>query len=158
MSHENFGNVLAYALSFLCEMHFMQLTDSNELVKERCEDGIGFFIGTKLSGVEGIYISPQHALPRPGQRGGRPPSVDYYLNRKLDMYLELTCNGSLLVEHFQRFQPGGKYHGKQFVVLDIDLAKSTPPRALPAEVSEFENCRYTYVRSLNKLYRGTDIF
>lgn len=158
VSHSNFGHVLVYALSFLRDMHFQQLTDSAELVRERCEDGIGLFIGAKLSGIEGIYLSPQHALPRPGQRSGRPPSVDYYLNSSLDMYLELTRNGSLLKSHFQRFQAGGKYHGKPFVILDIELGKTTPPKPLPDDVREFEHCRYTFVRSLNTLYRGTDVF
>lgn len=158
VSQDNFGNVLVYALSSLREKHFQQMTVGEVLARERCEDGIGLFIGAELSGIEGIYLSPQHALPRPGQRGGRPPSVDYYLNHVLDMYLELTRNGSLLKDHFKRFQPGGKYHGKAFVVLDIELAKTTPPKPLPEEVREFEHCRYTYIHSLNTLYRGTDIF
>jgi len=84
--------------------------------------------------------------------------VDYYLNHSLDMYFELTRNGSLLKEHFQRFQAGGKYHGKPFVLLDIELRKTTPPKLLPAEFSEFEHCRYTYNRSMNTLYRGIDVF
>ena len=155
VNHENFGNVLAYVLSFLREVHFQQLTNDNQPLRERCEDGIGLFIGARLMGIEGIYLSPQHALPNPQQRHGRPPSVDFYLNHDLDMYLELTRNGSLLKNHFQRFQVGGKYHGKQFVVLDIELAKSTAPLPLPEELREFESCRYTYVRNLNTLYRGT---
>jgi hypothetical protein len=158
VSHANFGNVLVYALSSLRQMHFQQLTDSAELVRERCEDGIGLFIGARLSGIEGIYLSPQHALPRSDQRGGRPPSVDYYLNHVLDMYFELTRNGSLLKEHLQRFQAGGKYHGKPFVLLDIELKKTTPPKQLPTEFREFEHCIYTYNHSLNTLYRGSDVF
>jgi hypothetical protein len=158
VSPDNFGNVLVCALGSLREKQFQQLMDGEEMVRERCEDGIGSFIGAELSGIEGIYLSPQHALPRPEQRGGRPPSVDYYLHHALDMYLELTHNGSLLKSLFQRFQPGGKYHGKAFVVLDIELRKSTPPQPLPVEVREFEHCRYTYNCSLNTLYRGTDLF
>jgi hypothetical protein len=157
VSHENFGNVLVYALSSLRQLHFQQLMDGAELVRERCEDGIGLFIGALLSGIEGIHLSPQHALLRPKQRGGRPPSVDYYLNHVLDMYFELTLNGSLLREHFQRFQPGGKYHGKPFVLLDLELKKTTPPKQLPVEFREFENCTYTYNYSLNTLYRGIEV-
>jgi hypothetical protein len=84
--------------------------------------------------------------------------VDYYLNHVLDMYLELVRNGSLLRSHFQRFQAGGKYPGKPFVVLDIELARSTPPKSLPEDIREFEHCRYTYNYSTNTLYRGTDVF
>jgi len=80
------------------------------------------------------------------------------MNHVLDMYFELTRNGSLLKEHFQRFQAGGKYHGKPFVLLDIELRKTTPPKPLPAEFREFEHCRYTYNHSLNTLYRGIDVF
>lgn len=158
VSQDNFGNVLVYALSSLRKKHFQQMTVGEVLARERCEDGIGLFIGAELSGIEGIYLSPQHALPRPGQRRGRPPSVNYYLNHVLDMYLELTRNGSLLKDHFKRFQPEGKYHGKAFAVLDIELVETTPPKPLPEEVREFERCRYTYIHSLNTLYRGTDIF
>ena len=65
VSHGNFGNVLLYALRDLRDKHFLQLTSSEEHVRERCEDGIGLFIGAKLSRIEGICLSPQHALPRP---------------------------------------------------------------------------------------------
>lgn len=158
VNYAGFGHVLAYVLSFLRNVHFSQLMDTEEMVRERCEDGIGLFIGARLSGIEGIYLSPQHAIPNPEQRRGRPPSVDYYLDNSLDMYLELTRNGSLLEQHFQRFQLGGKYFGKPFVLLDIEMRKGAPPMPLPAAVSEFEHCRYTFVLSLNTLYRGTDVF
>lgn len=115
------------------------------------------FIGARLSDIEGLYLSPQHALPRPGQRSGRPPSVDYYLNHTLDMYLELTRNGSLLKEHFERFA-NGPYSGKRFVVLDIELNSTQSPAPLPNEISMYEQNRFTYVQKMNALYRGTELF
>jgi hypothetical protein len=84
--------------------------------------------------------------------------VDYYLNGTLDMFLELTRNGSLLEQHFQRFQEGGRYHGKKFVLLDIELTKARAPVPLPESVRMYEEHRFTYVVQLNTLYRGTAVF
>lgn len=146
-----------YALKYLGEAHFAQFSSESPEHRERCEDGIGLFIGARLCNLDGMYISPQRALPRPGRRSGRP-SVGYFLNHTLNMFLELTRNGSLLQEHFERFLPGGRYSGKKFVVLDIELHRTTVPAPLPERVKQFEKNRYTYIVKLNALYRGTELF
>ncbi len=158
VNYENFGALLVHALKYLGEAQFQQFSSETPEQRERCEDGIGLFIGARLSNVEGVYLSPQHALPRPGRRRGRPPSVDYYINHTLDMFLQLTRNGSLLKEHCESFLETGPYHGKRFVVLDLELRDTEIPAPLPATVAMFEPCRYTYVVKRNALYRGTELF
>lgn len=74
------------------------------------------------------------------------------------MFLELTHNGSLLNEHFERFLPGAKYDEKRFAVLDIEWHRTSAPAPFKPELSQFESCRYTYVVQGNALYRGTDVF
>ena len=83
--------------------------------------------------------------------------VSYYLHQPFDMHFELTLNGALLIEHLQRFAAGGKYSGKRFVLLDIEVHRNTPPTPLSSEFSEFEKSRFTYVIKLNALYRGTEL-
>lgn len=74
------------------------------------------------------------------RRAGRPSSVDYYLNHSLDMFLELTRNVRFLKQHFKRFQFGGPYNGKRFVVLDIELRKTGHPETIAKERPQIHIC------------------
>eukprot|EP01039_Chlorochromonas_danica_P004152 gene4152-4561_t len=130
-SYENFGALLVHALKYLGQETFEQYSSIMPHQRERWEDGVGLFIGC--------------ALPNPGRR--RAASVDYYLNHTLDMFLELTLNGKLLVEHFERF--------RQTI---CHTAHRAVRHELPCHWQMFEHCRYTYVVKRIALFRGTELF
>eukprot|EP01039_Chlorochromonas_danica_P005780 gene5778-6365_t len=134
---------------------FNQYDACSEVVRERCEDGAGFFVGCELSKY--CLVSPQHAVPKAQPTPGRPPSVDYYLNGRLNMYLELVKNSSLLASHFDRFLTGDYGMKKPFAILDINF-KTTAPRQLTGKYKTLENNYFTFVVQTRVLYRGMKPF
>lgn len=150
-TYETFGAVLVHVLQPLQEVHFHPVPSLHPLERKRCENGIGLYIGARLSGMEGVHVSPQYTL-------GGPPSVGYYLSAPLDMHLVLTFHGDLLNEHFESFLETGQWQGRRCAVLDIEPYRSSAPAPLPAAVRMFEPCRYTYVVKSNALYRGTELY
>lgn len=134
---------------------FIQYDACTQVVRERCEDGAGFFVGCELSKY--CLVSPQLAAPKAQPTSGRPPSVDYYLNGRLNMYLELVKNSSLLESHFDRFLTGEYGMEKPFAILDINF-KTTEPRELTGKYKTLENNYFTFVVQTQVLYRGMKRF
>ena len=71
-------------------------------------------------------MSPEFVI-KAGSKGG---TIDFFIARK-KWGLELLRNRDRLVEHMERFEPGGQYFGmiqmrdmKQYIVLDFTV---TPP-------------------------------
>jgi hypothetical protein len=144
---------------------FAQYEEGTPSVKDRCEDGAGFFIGCELSKY--CLVSPQHAISKSelksdelktgGQKRGRPPCVDFYLNGRLNMYLELVKNSCLLEKHFDRFITGPYGSKKPYAVLDINF-KTDKPTVLTGQYAAYNDVFYTYVVQTRALYRGNELF
>lgn len=149
------GDALYYCLRDYKRWKFTQYEAGTEVVRDRCEDGTAFFIGCELSKY--CLVSRQHAIPKRQPTPGRPPSVDYYLNGRLDMHLELVKNGNLLEEHFDRFLSGAYGLRKPFAVLDISFV-TDKPRELSGKYAVYNSVFYTYVVQTRELYRGTELF
>lgn len=150
---EEIGKALGYCFSqlsirelFQCDYDVM----SNDS-KSRCEDGVSYFVGVQLSYLC-EYISPQHGIPDDPPRPGRPPSVDFYVNSTVNMFVEFIKNRSKLSEHFARFRPDGKYgDSKPYVIVDINYNLT----GLPAPVAEAQQPHYyTYDVRARVLYDG----
>ena len=144
------GHALYHCTKDYKKWKFNQYDAGTEVVKERCEDGAGFFVGCELSKY--CLVSPQHAVPKAQPTPGRPPSVDYYLNGRLDMYLELVKNSSLLEPHIDRFLTGDNGMKKPFAILDINF-KTTEPRKLTGKYQTLENNYFTFVVQTRMLYQ-----
>ena len=149
------GHALFHCTKDYRKWKYTQYESGTEGVRERCEDGAGFFIGCELSKY--CLVSPQHAISKDHPTAGRPPSVDFYLNGRLNMFLELVKNGSLLGQHFDRFISGSYGVEKPFAILDINF-KTDKPRELPEMYKEFEEKYFTYVVQTRQLFRGAKLF
>ncbi len=62
----------------------------------RYEDAIGMTFGWHMCQIEGLFVVPQEQVSKSVGTCGKNPTVDFYLNGKLDTCLELVRNGSLL--------------------------------------------------------------
>jgi len=154
-SPSKIGHALFHCTRDYKKWKFHQYEATTEGVRERCEDGAGFFIGCELSKY--CLVLPQYAIPKAQPTLGRPQSVDYYLNGRLNMFLELVINGSLLDKHFDRFLTGSYGLEKPYAILDINF-KTTEPRQLNGKYKELEENYYTYVVQTRALYRGMELF
>ena len=156
---DQIGIILSYCCSQLTWANLFQTdyASMNEDERTRCEDGVSFYVGCHLVTLCHSVSFQHNVLPHGVKKAGRPPSVDFYLDANVDMYLELTKNGSKLEEHFDRFvKPGGKYAAgkKKFAVLDIDF-KSDLPQQLSPELEEYSAFFFTFIVRTGRLYDGT---
>jgi hypothetical protein len=152
-SQADIGIALAYCFSQLDYVRLYQQDyfSMSSGTKSRCEVGASFFVGLQLSFLC-QYVSSQHAIRRDEAVADRPPSVDYYINSTLNMYVEFIKNHSKVDEHFDRFAPGGKYgNSKAFVIVDINYNLKHPPE----KVDDSRAPHYfTYVVLHRALYDG----
>jgi hypothetical protein len=84
------------------------------------------------------------------------PTIDFYLNGRMNKYLELTRNGSNLKEHFDKFErQDGPYHEHKdkYVILDFQL-KSHKQTLVPEEYRHCGKNFYCYVLMQNSLFRN----
>lgn len=146
------GDALLICTRTLLPSQFSQYDAYSDYDRHRCEDGVGFFIGCELSKY--CLVSPQHAIKISKPTRGRLPSVDYYLNGHVNMYLELVKNGSLLKEHFERFISGSYGLEKPFAILDINF-EATKPLKLTGKYKKFEANFFTFVIKTRTLYKGS---
>lgn len=152
---DQIGDALYHCTKHYKKWKFVQYESGAPAIRDRCEDGAGFFIGCELSKY--CLVSPQHAIPKQQPSCGHPPSVDYYLNGRVNMYLELVKNGSRLNEHFDRFISGDYGDSKPFAILDINFT-TKEPRELKGKYEEYKNVFYTYVVQTRELYHGMELF
>ena len=92
--------LIVYGFSELTDEDFMEPARDNF----RYENSLTAIIGYQLSRVPNLYMSPQTQIARDGPlRAGAQPTIDLYLNGRLNLFVKFTKNGSKLKEHFDRF-------------------------------------------------------
>jgi hypothetical protein len=154
-SPDGLQNVLLYGLSKLKEDDFKEPDGIND----RYENALGTILAIKIRQIDHLYIAPQIQVIDGNERTrGSKPTIDFYLNGKLNRYLELTRDGLDLKKHFDKFEsPVGKYyaHRKNYVILDFVLSKPNPSQ-VPKEydTEEIKKRMYSFVKSENALYLG----
>ena len=149
-------DIICIGLGNLDETHFTQ-TDANGNVVLRYEDAISWYFGNEIAKkIRGIYISPQH-IPNVVS-GTKSPAIDYFINGKHNLYLELVRNSDRLEAHFQKFGNNGVYKSNRaWAIVDI-LSERTSPvlnsdRELPLSRKD-ENHLYSFTKSNNTLWKG----
>jgi hypothetical protein len=118
----------------------------------RLENGVSFALGVKLSSIQGLYVCFQSRAKVTGF-AGHPPTVDFYLNGRLDAHVEVLLNASKgsFAAHLSKFQKGGAYsHLKNPTLLNIDTTSADRP-ALP------DGPVLTFVKQANSLFRGSQL-
>jgi hypothetical protein len=128
----------------------------------RLENGISTFLFGYLKSIPGVYVSPQYCIKAesvPLQQGigkaGHPPTVDFYINGKINTFVEVIRNGSNLDKHISRFDKDGRYYQRMmdfksdYVIFDIDLEKE-----VPNEVNNDRYCSYQYLSNTFYANRG----
>ena len=83
--------------------------------------------------------------------------ADYFVNGKLNTFIELIRDSDDVVGHFDRFvKTGGAYFAqkKRFAVLDIVTNGNTPFK-LPQSYEKYEDQFYTFIVTENELNKGS---
>ena len=140
--------VVSLALSEMDESDFI---DPN-VDKLRLENSFSFALGLQLSSIQGLYVCFQSRASTGS--AGHPPTVDFYLNGRIDAYLEVVLNATSgsLAEHLNRFQKGGAYsHLKNTTLLNIDTFNARP------RMTGSHGSILTFVKQANSLFKGTQL-
>ena len=157
--------IIEIGLRDLSDAHFQQHGAGEELVNWY-ENSIGSYIGWKIAGIEGLYVSPQHIVSREAGEAGRKVqmlTIDYFVNGKHNTFIELVKDSSKLAERFDKFEldraasgqkreHAGKYYQYRdnYVILDIVLSKAQPTPIPKAALSKY----YSFVVATNTLYHA----
>jgi hypothetical protein len=150
--------VLLHALGNLQTNDLLLFNHSNE-TSWRIENGIGNMLCFRLLQIPGLFVSPQTPVivdKSADSKRGMHPTIDFYLNGRLNMYLELTRNGWNVKQHFDKFEmEDGPYRKqkKNYVILDFEL-KSHKPTLVPKEYVQCGDNFYCYVLMRNSLYKN----
>ncbi len=126
---------------------------------KRYETSIGANFGAKLASLPHLYISPQTVVTRSLKQPGQSPTIDFYLNGKLNMYLELTRDGSQIAAHFDKFEKeDGPYykHRDRYAIIDFNFELKKEP-VLPRQYAHKSDSYYTFSINTNTLYRGRKV-
>jgi hypothetical protein len=152
---DSMEKVLLHALKNFQARDLLILNDPDQATP-RIENGIACRLGNRFVEIPQLYVSPQTPVRQQDTKRGMSPAIDFYLNGRLNMYLELTRNGLKLQQHFDKFErQDGAYHRQkdQYVILDFQL-KSDHPTAVPAEYKHCGDKLFCYVLNRNSLYRN----
>jgi hypothetical protein len=118
------------------------------------ENAVGFQWGFNVkSAFTNIWISPQTRTMYEEHKGpGRKPIIDFFLNGRLNMGIELVLNvdKTSLAEHAGRFELKYKRYNKTGAVLHFD----TKNEDLSTHTSEGKIPVYTFVKKRNELFCG----
>ena len=108
--------------------------------------------------MEYCYISHQHIILKLIKTRGKEPAIDYFINSKINTYIELIRDSHNLEEHFDRFElKDGHYStSKPYAILDI-ICTDTVPAKLPQKYSKLGHRYYSFVKQTNKLYQGSKV-
>jgi hypothetical protein len=155
---DSMEQMLLYALGNL-QARDLLIFKNPDKAHFRIENGIGSMLGNRLIEIPHLFVSPQtpvheHKVMQP--KHGMRPTIDFYLNGRMNKYLELTRNGSNLKEHFDKFErQDGPYHEhkEKYVILDFQL-QSDKPTSVPEEYQHCRNNFYCYVLMRNSLYKN----
>ncbi len=168
---------LAVGLRGLMNGHFKQF-DEHGFVIKRYENAIGHFFAS----IDQLFVSPQHKVTGrqdlPVTRGQKL-TIDYYINGKIDTYVELMRDGSAgdLEKHADKFElkgvvarkkrdnnspivfkAAGAYnhvHQDNCVLLNIMSVGS--PVEMPVNYEGVRHRCYTFVKDHNALYKGSTL-
>ena len=127
------------------------------------ERSIGTFFAAIISELPGLYLRPEMQFQRSGNTiiRGPVPCVDFYINSKFDICIELLRNENKLESHIDRFQLStGSYKQfkDKFVLVNICLDNSHPILStLPKHYASLIDKIYTFDFKTNSLYRGDKI-
>jgi hypothetical protein len=145
-------------LNALSQVNMHDLVEGSKA--DRYENGIGCMLTARLASIPNLYVSPQTVVPRKtSSSSGQQPTIDFYLNGRLNKYLELVRNGVDIGKHLDKFEnTDGAYHRHRdnYVILDFELRKMEP-KGLPAEYAHLNNKYYCFVKQQNVLYKGKNI-
>jgi hypothetical protein len=107
----------------------------------------------KLAECKTLSIAPQTPIEKESVKPGPNPTIDFFLNGRLNMYLELTKDSSKLKHHFDKFETG-VYRGiKNYAILDI-VIKGDEPKELPPKYSHLNDKYFSFVKQKNALYHN----
>jgi hypothetical protein len=140
---------ITLALRDMTEIDFIDPTVS----LPKLENSLAFAFGLQLKKIEGLYLSFQSRAKVTG-KAGHPPTVDLYLNGRLDTVIEIILNAtkSSLETHAARFEEKGAYsHFKNAVLLNFDTKSCAPPQL----THRIRN--YTFVKQTNELFNGSKL-
>jgi hypothetical protein len=153
---EAIEDVILFGLKYVQESDFVDDLGTNQ---HRFENAIGTIFAAKLAKIPELHIAPQtqFAKANPSSPGSNP-AVDFFLNGRLNIYLELVRNGDKIEKHFDRFEDeDGAYHNRQkgsdYAILDFNLL-TTAPAAVPSKYQHVGHKFYTFVKQRNELHRG----
>ena len=153
----------------MSDAHFRQHGAGEELVNWY-ENSIGSYIGWKIAGIEGLYVSPQHIVSREVGEAGRKVqmlTIDYFVKGKHNTFIELVKDSSKLAEHFDKFELDGATSGQKsehagkyyqyrdnYVILDIVLGKAQPTPIPKKHAKAALSKYYSFVAATNTLYHA----
>jgi hypothetical protein len=152
-------NIITYGLSRISRSHIVQSVSPTSPPLVRYEDAIGHYFGLIIADIAGLYVSPQHIIPKGKPSRGKLPCVDYFINGNLNTFVELIRDSNLVESHFDRFvKSDGAYYSqkKPFIVLDI-VTRGDSRFQLQGDYAQYKSLFYTFIVDRNVLYKGDDV-
>ena len=118
--------------------------------QNRLESAISHAFTKRLARLKSLHIAPSFQVDSGW--------IDYFLNGRINSYLELLRNGDRVQAHVDRFKKGGTYESVgsngNYALLDIEL-KSLDPKSIELKIATPKF--YTFVRMSNSLYLGSTL-
>ncbi len=145
--------ILIYGLCNMKESDFMDLCDVM-----RIENSISYNFGVRIAEIPGLHATFQKTVRGSAKKVGHPATIDFYLNGKLDMYIEAIRNAddTSMKEHVDRFEIGAyKQFKDSYVILNYDFKNIAAPNCL-SQIKYPEKV-YTYIKQINTLYKGRNV-
>lgn len=137
--------VIIVGLSTMTEIDFVLPNGQNRL-----ESAISHAFTKRLARLKSLHIAPSFQVDSGW--------IDYFLNGRINSYLELLRNGDRVQAHVDRFKKGGTYESVgsngNYALLDIEL-KSLDPKSIELKIATPKF--YTFVRMSNSLYLGSTL-
>ncbi len=149
----NIEDVIVFALSNFTSDLFMEPDRFNYAY----ENSVGFFFGSKLAKIPGIYLKPQVQVVKEERTAGHLPCLDFYVNGKFDICIEIIKNTSKLESHIDRFEASGgayKHFQNNYVILDFQMDKKPILSTLPKKYEYLAEKIFTFSYHENCLYKG----
>ncbi len=150
----NIEDAIAYALRNFTNDRFME----PDRINYAYENSVGFYFGAQLATIPGIYLKPQVQVARVDRnKPGHLPCVDFYVNGKLDVCIEIIRNTSNFEKHLDRFESNaGEYRHfrDNYVILDFQMDNKPILSTLPTKYEHLKEKIFTFSYLENCLYKG----
>jgi len=115
--------------------------------QDRLESAISHAVMKRLGQLKTLHIAPSFQVGNGW--------IDYFINGRINSYLEFIRNGDRIQEHVNRFKKGGRYESVgangNYAILDIELKEST---LKSIKIKEATPRFYTFLKMTNSLYLG----